>query len=118
MKITTAVLASLALAFALVLNTSAQEKKKEAKKEAKATTLKGEIGCLKCGFDVAKTCSNGIKVKEGDKETIYAFEDEGAKTPYHKEICQETKKGAVTGVVVKKGDKATIKPSKDGVKFE
>jgi len=114
MKITTAVLASLALAFALVLNTSAQEKKKE----AKATTLKGEIGCLKCGFSVAEKCSNGIKVKEGDKETIYAFEDAGAKAPYHKEICQETKKGSVTGVVVKKGDKATIKPSKDGVKFE
>jgi len=114
MKITTVVLASLALAFALVLNTSAQEKKKE----AKATTLKGEIGCLKCGFSVAEKCSNGIKVKEGDKETIYAFEDEGAKAPYHKEICQETKKGSVTGVVVKKGDKATIKPSKDGVKFE
>jgi hypothetical protein len=117
MKITTAVLASLALAFALVLNTSAQEKKKE----AKATTLKGEIGCLKCGFSVAEKCSNGIKVKEGDKEeTIYAFEDAGAKAPYHKEICTETKKGSVTGVVVnvKKGDKATIKPSKDGVKFE
>ncbi len=114
MKITTAVLASLALAFALVLNTSAQEKKKE----VKATTLKGEIGCLKCGFSVAEKCSNGIKVKEGDKETIYAFEDAGAKAPYHKEICTETKKGSVTGVVVKKGDKATIKPSKDGVKFE
>lgn len=114
MKITTAVLASLALAFALVLNTSAQEKKKE----AKATTLKGEIGCLKCGFSMADKCSNAIKVKDGDKETIYAFDDAGAKAPYHKEICTETKKGSVTGIVGKKGDKATIKPAKDGVKFD
>jgi len=63
MRITGAVLASLALAFALVMNAGAQEKKKE----AKATTLKGEIGCLKCGFSVADKCSNGIKVKEDGK---------------------------------------------------
>ena len=106
MRITGAVLASLALAFALVMNAGAQEKKKE----AKATTLKGEIGCLKCGFSVADKCSNGIKVKEDGKDVIYAS--------YHKDICTETKKGSVTGAVAKKGDKATIKPGKDGVKFD
>ncbi|MFM7112641.1 MAG: hypothetical protein ACKO26_15995, partial [Planctomycetota bacterium] len=42
-----------------VLNAGAQEKKPGA---AKPTTLKGEIGCLKCGFSVADKCSNGIKV--------------------------------------------------------
>ncbi len=114
MRITGAVLASLALAFALVMNAGAQEKKKE----AKATTLKGEIGCLKCGFSVADKCSNGIKVKEDGKDVIYAFDDAGAKASYHKDICTETKKGSVTGAVAKKGDKATIKPGKDGVKFD
>jgi hypothetical protein len=114
MRITGAVLASLALAFALVMNAGAQEKKKE----AKATTLKGEIGCLKCGFSMADKCSNAIKVKEDGKDVVYAIDDAGAKAPYHKEICTETKKGSVTGAVAKKGDKASIKPGKDGVKFD
>lgn len=118
MRITGAVLASLALAFALVLNAGAQEKKKDKKGDAKATTLKGEIGCLKCGFNMADKCSNAIKVKEDGKEVIYALDDAGAKAPYHKEICTSTKNGSVTGAVVKKGDKASIKPGKDGVKFD
>lgn len=114
MRITGAVLASLALAFALVLNAGAQEKKKD----AKATTLKGEIGCLKCGFNMADKCSNAIKVKEDGKEVIYSIDDAGAKAPYHKEICTSSKNGSVTGAVAKKGDKASIKPGKDGVKFD
>lgn len=114
MRILGVVFASLALAFTLTLNVDAQEKKKE---KAKATTLKGDLGCLKCCFNQAEKCSNAIKVKDGDKETIYAIEDAGAKAPYHKEICTGTKPGSVTGVVAKKGDKSSIKPGKDGVKF-
>jgi len=115
MRIAGAVIASLALAFSMVLNAGAQEKKPGA---AKPTTLKGEIGCLKCGFSVADKCSNGINVKEDGKDVIYAFDDAGAKAPYHQEICTASKNGSVTGVVAKKGDKATIKPGKDGVKFD
>ena len=90
------------------------------KKPAKAVTLKGEIGCPKCVFAVegVKKCANAIKVTKDGKDTIYIFDDAGAKEKYHKTICTEGKKGSVTGVVSKKDGKMMIKPSKDGVKFD
>lgn len=100
---------------AVMFVNAAQDEKKS---DAKEVTLKGEIGCPKCGFKIATKCGNAIKVKEGEKEVIYTFIDEGAKAPYHSEICTEIKKGTVKGVVTKKGLFSFIKPSKDGVKFE
>ena len=44
--------------------------------------------------------------------------DKGGKEPYHKDICTESKTGSVTGVVGKKGKQDTIKPDKEGVKFD
>ncbi|MGL4554888.1 MAG: DUF6370 family protein [Gemmataceae bacterium] len=105
----------LAIVLGVVLAVGAAE---EEKKAAKETTLKGEIGCPKCGFSIAKKCGNAIKVKDGEKEVIYTFLDAGAKAPYHSEICTEIKKGTVTGVVSEKDGKKFIKPAKDGVKFE
>jgi hypothetical protein len=106
-------LLGLAIVLGLVLVANAQDKKEE-----KEVTLKGEIGCPKCVFGIAKACANAIKVKEGDKEVIYTFIDAGAKAPYHKEICTEGKPGTVKGVVSKKEDKSFIKPAKNGVKFD
>jgi hypothetical protein len=102
------------LVFAITLVVRAADEKK---------TLKGEIGCPKCVFKLDKKitkgkCANAIKVKDGDKEVIYIFDDKGAKESYHKSICTESKKGSVTGVVTKKGDQYYIKPDKDSVKFE
>lgn len=105
----------LTIVLAVVLAVGAAEDKKEAPKEV---TLKGELGCPKCGFSIAKKCGNAIKVKEGEKEVIYTLIDEGAKAPYHGDICTEIKKGSVKGVVSKKGTDLFIKPSKDGVKFD
>jgi hypothetical protein len=83
-------------------------------------TLKGELGCAKCVFKVSgiTKCTNAIKVKEGDKEVIYLFDDMGAKEPYHKKICTDTAKGQVKGKVTKKDDKLYIKPEKDSVKYD
>ncbi len=88
------------------------------KDEPKSVTLKGTIGCSKCEFKLTDDCGTAIKVKEGDKEVIYLVLDDGKNAKYHEKICQETKKGSVTGVVGMKGKQKTIKPDKDGVKFD
>jgi len=89
-------------------------------REDEVKTLKGELGCAKCVFKVegVKKCTNAIKVKEGDKEVIYIFDDMGAKEPYHKKICTDSAKGQVKGKVTKKDDKLYIKPEKDSVKYD
>jgi hypothetical protein len=83
-------------------------------------TLKGDLGCAKCVFKVEgiTKCTNAIKVKEGDKEVIYIFDDNGRKEPYHGKICTDSAKGTVKGKVFKKDDKMYIKPEKDSVKFD
>ena len=107
-------------AFTVVLAVVVLARAEDDKKPAKAVTLKGEIGCPKCVFKVegVTKCANAIKVTKDGKDTIYIFDDAGAKEKYHKPICTESKKGSVKGVVSKKGDQMMIKPSKDGVKFD
>jgi hypothetical protein len=116
MKAAFRTLLGLGIVFAAIAVAQAEDKKPEAKE----TTLKGDLACAKCVFEVkgVKKCCNAIKVKDGDKETIYLFVDKGAGEKYHGAICKDTKKGSVTGVVSKKGKQALIKPSKDGVKFD
>ena len=109
-------LAALTVVLAVVVLARAEEDKKP----AKAVTLKGDLGCPKCVFEVegVKKCANAIKVTKGGKDVIYIFDDKGGAEKYHKAICKAGKKGSVTGVVSKKGDQMMIKPSKDGVKFD
>ncbi len=109
MRVFVSMVVGVALVFALVAGLQAQ---------GKEVTLKGTILCAKCELKEAKKCTNAIKVKEGGKDVVYIFEDEGAKAPYHKEICRATKEGSVTGTVGEKDGKKTIKPkSPDAVKF-
>jgi hypothetical protein len=110
-------LLGLAVALAVVFLVQAADEKSD-KKADKEVTLKGELGCPKCVFGIAKKCANAIKVKQDDKEMIYTFIDAEAKAPYHSKICAEGKPGSVTGVVSKKDSKLFIKPAKDGVKFD
>ncbi len=108
MKFILSALLTAVLGFAFAGGLGAEEKKKE-------TTLKGAIACAKCEYKVEgiTKCTNSIKVKEGDKEVIYLFDDQGAKESYHDEICGGgTKQGTVAGVVSKKDGKNYIKPSK------
>lgn len=107
-------LLGLAIVLAVVVVARAEDDKST--KKAGETTIKGELGCAKCVFKVkgVKTCKNAIKDKEsGD---IFILEDAGAKAPYHGKICTDKAEGCVVGVVNKA--KKTIKPSKDGVKFD
>ena len=94
----------LAVAFVLALGARAEDKGKE-------VTLKGTILCGKCALKETPKCHTAIKVKEGDKDVVYYFDEAGSKK-YHKEICTETKDGEVTGVTGEKDGKKTIKVSK------
>ncbi len=83
--------------------------------EKKEVTLKGTILCAKCALKAegVTKCTNAIKVKEGDKEIVYFFDDKGKAEDYHDEVCGGAEKeGTVTGVVSKKDGKMIIKPSK------
>jgi hypothetical protein len=113
MKTASKVLLGLAMALVVGVLVRADDKK-----EDKEVTLKGTLGCSKCKFKVTDECGNAIKVKEGDKEVVYLFIDDGKKEKYHEDICTEFKKGSVTGVVSEKGGKKYIKPKKGGVKFD
>jgi hypothetical protein len=114
MKAAFRTLLCLAMVFSLGLVANAQ-KDKDDKKDV---TLKGTITCAKCDLGKADKCTNAIKVKEGDKDVVYFFADDGAKESYHKTICKESKKGSVTGTVSEKDGQKYIKPGKDGVKFD
>ena len=107
MKIALSVLLTAALGFVFVAGLHAEEKKE--------VTLNGTILCAKCALKAegVTKCTTAIKVKEGEKEVVYFFDDKGAKEAYHEEVCGgATKEGSVTGVVSKKDGKLTIKPSK------
>jgi hypothetical protein len=114
MKAAFKTLLAVTMAMAVVVVVNAEDQK------GKSVTLKGELGCAKCVFEVQgiKKCTNAIKVKEKDSEVVYIIDDKGAKEKYHGKICKATKKGSVTGVVSTKGKQKHIKPDKDGVKFE
>lgn len=103
-----AVFCALALALALVVGVRAADSDKE-------VTLKGTITCAKCDLKVEKKCATVIKVKDGDKETVYYFDAKGDKAN-HKSICQEAKAGSVTGTVSEKDGKKVVTVKK--VTFE
>jgi hypothetical protein len=95
---TLALLLGVAVVFALASGVRAEEKEK---------TLEGTITCAKCDLKKANSCATVIKVKEGDKEVIYWF-DQDSHDKHHKEICEEAKAGTVKGKVKKDGDKMII----------
>ena len=70
-------------------------------------TLKGTITCAKCDLGKETKCMTVIKVKDGDKDVVYYFDDAGHKK-YHGKICREPKQGMVTGTVTKKDGKNVI----------
>jgi hypothetical protein len=104
MKTAWSMLSGLAVVLVLVVSVRAEDKKEE-------KTLKGTITCAKCDLKVADKCHTVIQVKEDDKDVTYYFDDDGSKK-HHKPICQEAKKGSVTGTVSEKDGKKVIKVSK------
>ena len=106
---------ALAAGFMLLPSMSVAQEKKA---ETKQVTLKGDLCCAKCELKITEKCANAIEVDRKGKKVVFILEDEGGKATYHGKICQERLKGSVTGVVTKKDGKTTIKPAKDGVKFD
>jgi hypothetical protein len=106
-------LVGLALVCAVALTATAEEKAKE-------TTITGTITCAKCDLKVdgQTKCATVIKgkAKDSDKEEVYYFDDESGKKN-HKAICQEAKKGSVTGTISEKDGKKIVTVKGD-VKFD
>ncbi len=102
MKSRWSIVVALFIAVAFVAGLQAQDKE---------VTLKGKITCAKCDLKTSKACSTVIVVKEGGKDVVYEFEKESNKK-YHKEICQTSKEGSVTGKTSKMKDKHIITVSK------
>jgi hypothetical protein len=83
-----------------------------ARADDKEVTLKGDITCAKCDLKLVKDkCATVVKVKEGDKDVVYYF-DEAAHKKYHSKVCTESKEGSVTGKVSEKDGKKIITVSK------
>jgi hypothetical protein len=119
MKAASKVLLGLAVIVSAAVLATARAEDKEKKEEAKAVTLKGELGCPKCVFGIEKTCGNAIKAKVDGKDVIFVFLDKRKGEAYHRKICTDSLKGSVTGVTSKKDDKNFITPKgKDAVKFD
>jgi hypothetical protein len=106
---------ALAVCFVSVGLVAFAEDKKDEKK-----TYEGKLVCAKCTLKAEgiKSCTNALKVKDGDKEVIYYLKDEGKKESYHGAIC-----GAgtdtdvkVTGKLVEKDGKKWLEDVKVEVK--
>ncbi|HMC64090.1 MAG TPA: DUF6370 family protein [Gemmataceae bacterium] len=95
MRVAWSVLVGVAVVAVLALGLQAEEKK-----EGKEVTLKGKITCGKCELKKDKACATVIVVTKDDKDTVYYFDKDSHKK-YHKDICEEGKKGSVTGTVKK-----------------
>lgn len=108
-----------ALAVALLPSLTARAADdKKADASTKEVTLKGSITCAKCELkmDGVTKCATVIKVKEGDKEVVYFF-DEASHKANHGKVCTESKAGSVTGTVSEEKDgKKTITVTK--IEFE
>ena len=77
----------------------------------KTVTLSGQIGCGHCAFNVAKSCTDVIRVKENGKDVIYFFTDDPSRK-HDTAMCETVRNGKVTGVVGEKDGKKTLKVSK------
>jgi len=102
MKAAWSILLGLAVVLTFVMGVRADDKEK---------TLKGTITCAKCDLKEADACATVIKVKEDDKDVVYYFDAKSHKKN-HKTICQEPKKGSVTGTVSEKDGKKIITVTK------
>ena len=94
------------VAGALVMGSSSPAQDKEEKEE----TRKGKITCPKCELKLKgqTKCATVLVIKKDKKDVIYWFDAAGHKK-YHGDICEEGKKGSVTGVFTKKGEKHLVK---------
>jgi hypothetical protein len=101
MKTASTLLLAVVVALTLTVPAFAADKDDDPK------TLKGTICCGKCELKKSDKCATVIVVKDGDKETVYWFDDASSKEN-HKKICTTPMKGEVKGAVKKEGDKMIV----------
>src|SRR5665213_1482222 len=75
---------------------------------AEDKTLKGEALCTKCELHETEKCSTAIRVKDGDKTTIYYADPNDVAKGFHKSICKAPAKVTAVGTVTEKDGKQTI----------
>ncbi|HVZ17042.1 MAG TPA: DUF6370 family protein [Terriglobales bacterium] len=78
---------------------------------ADKVTIKGEGMCAKCSLKETKSCQNVIKVKDGDKTTVYYLDGDASKA-FHENLCQKTAKCTATGTVKEVDGKKVLTVSK------
>lgn len=74
--------------------------------------IKGEGMCGKCEMKETKSCQNVIKVKKGDKTTVYYLEKNAISDGFHKNLCSTTAKVHATGTVKEVDGKHVLTVSK------
>ncbi len=97
MKQIIAALAALALVISLTPRLLAEE-----------VTLKGEALCAKCELHETDKCQTAIRVKDGDKTTVYYAANNAVAKKFHGKICQDTAKVTAVGTVEEKDGKKII----------
>jgi Family of unknown function (DUF6370) len=80
-------------------------------KKDKEVVLKGLICCNKCELGKSTKCETVIQVKADKTETVYFF-DAASHKKFHGDICNEAKKGSVTGTVKDDGKKKVVSVTK------
>jgi hypothetical protein len=83
---------------------------------AEEVTIKGEAVCAKCELHQTDKCQTAIRVKVGDKTTVYYAENNDIAKKFHSNVCQGTAKVTAVGVVADKDGKKVIKLTKIDVK--
>lgn len=83
-------------------------------KGAKETTMSGTCCCAKCELKIPgqTKCATVVKVKVGDKETVYYLDDASNKKFPHSKYCKGTTDVTVTAKVSEKDGKKFIAISK------
>jgi hypothetical protein len=71
-------------------------------------TLVGDGQCAKCSLGKTDTCQNALVVTQDGKEQIYYLTQNDVSKKFHDNICTDTKKIKVTGVVKETDGKKEI----------
>ena len=84
-----------------------------------AVTISGEAKCAKCALKQAKECQTVIQTTEKDGKTLtYYLADNETSKPFHKKVCEESKKVTATGTVKEVDGKMQLTATKIEVKGE
>src|SRR6266545_6442611 len=62
-------------------------------------TIIGEAKCAKCMLKEGKECQTVIQTEKDGKTLTYYLSDTEASKPFHKKVCEQSKKVTATGTV-------------------